>query len=129
MALRPARGLPPMLLPFLWLPLLWLQVENRSPEVEWSEVPVFSAERLESAGPSWMAVDGWKTSRPRVDDVRNPLLVAVTVTNFEGFYGRWVELRLRSSAGEGVEAADLEGAGFTPEEAADIIGRVTARAK
>jgi transcription termination/antitermination protein NusA len=30
---------------------------------------------------------------------------------------------------EGVEAGDLEGAGFSPEEAADIINRVAARAK
>lgn len=30
---------------------------------------------------------------------------------------------------EGVEAGDLEGAGFSPEEAADIIGRVSARSK
>ena len=30
---------------------------------------------------------------------------------------------------EGVEPSDLEGAGFTPEEAADIISRVSARAK
>jgi len=30
---------------------------------------------------------------------------------------------------EGVEAGDLEGAGFSAEEAADIIGRVSGRAK
>jgi hypothetical protein len=30
---------------------------------------------------------------------------------------------------EGVESGDLEGAGFSPEESSDIIGRVSARTK
>jgi transcription termination/antitermination protein NusA len=42
--------------------------------------------------------------------------------------GRLVDMGINSPAAfEGVEAADLVDAGFTPEEAADIIGRVAAR--
>ena len=42
--------------------------------------------------------------------------------------GRLVDMGINSPAAfEGVEANDLVDAGFTPEESADIIGRVAAQ--
>ncbi|HWL16001.1 MAG TPA: transcription termination factor NusA [Opitutus sp.] len=77
---------------------------------------------------------GWRLDieefRAVGDDPRGNA-IATLVKTFgidEGAAGRLVDMGINSPAAfEGVEASDLVDAGFSPEEAADIIGRVSTR--
>jgi len=76
---------------------------------------------------------GWRLDieefRAAGDDPRGNAIASLVKTFGLGapIAGRLVDMGINSPAAfEGVEANDLVDAGFTPEEAADIIGRVTA---
>lgn len=75
---------------------------------------------------------GWRLDieefRAVGDDPRGNAIASLvkTLTLDAAIAGRLVDMGINSPAAfEGVEASDLVDAGFTPEEAADIIGRVT----